>query len=147
MSPPNLAQFPQPESNDSGSIEAALGALRNAEDEATALEAYDAFLWAVGNNHLGTFYPVILGVLPEIEQILVGGTVWAQQAVLESLIDLGGTFVPEPGYEEHLGVSVHQALRAFIHSMRSHIAPLASGNGPRARSAADLLELIDDLAI
>jgi hypothetical protein len=146
MSPLNLSKFPQPESNDSGSVEAALNAIRNAEDESTANEAYDAFLWAVGNNHAGTYYPVVLGVLPEIEQILVSGKEWAKRAVIESLIDLGGSFVPEDGYENYLGASVQETLKSFIHSMRSHIAPLSNGNGALAKSAVELLELIDDQA-
>lgn len=144
MEPFNLDHFPQPESNDPGSVDAALEALRNANDEATAADAYDAFLWAMGNNHAGTFYPVILGVLPAIEQIFMGGKPWAQRAVMESLIDLGGSFVPEEGYETYLGASVQDTLDAFIRSLRHCIAPLASGNDARARSAADLLELIDD---
>lgn len=144
MKPLNLAHFPQPESNDPGSVEAALDALRNAENESSAHEAYDAFLWAVGDNHAGTFYPVVLGVLPEIEQILVSGKPWAQRAVLESLIDLGGSFVPQEGFENFLGAPVQEALNAFIHSMRRHIAPLTSGNDARAKSAIELLELIDD---
>lgn len=146
MRPLNLTQFPRPESNESASVEAALDALRSAEDESTANEACDAFLWAVGNNHAGTFYPVVLGVLPAIEQILVSGKEWAQRAVMGSLIDLGGSFVPEDGCENHLGASVQEALNAFIHSMRHHIAPLANGNHALAKSAVDLLELIDDQA-
>ena len=155
MRPLDLSHFPQPESNDSGSVEAALDGLRDAEDESAASEAYDAFLWAVGNNHAGTFYPVILGVLPEIEQIAscdgsqpadANGKAWAQRAAMESLIDLGGSFVPEEGYENYLGAPVQQALNAFIHSMRQHVEPLANGNDARAKSAIDLLELIDDQA-
>ena len=146
MRPLDLSHFPQPESNDSGSVEAALDGLRDAEDESAASEAYDAFLWAVGNNHAGTFYPVILGVLPEIEQILRNGKAWAQRAAMESLIDLGGSFVPEEGYENYLGAPVQQALNAFIHSMRQHVEPLANGNDARAKSAIDLRELIDDQA-
>ena len=146
MRPLDLSQLPQPESNDSGSVEAALDALRNAESESTANEAHDAFLWSVGNNHAGTFYPVILGVLPEIEQILLVGRAWAQRAAMESLIDLGGSFVPEPGYENYLGTSVQKGLNTFIHSMRKYIAPLASGNDARAKSATELLAIIDDQA-
>lgn len=142
----DLTQFPQPEWNDSGSVGAALDSLRNAEDETTANEAYDAFLWAMGNSHKGTFYPIVLGVFPQIEQILTNGQAWAQRAVMESLIDLGGSFVPEEGYENYLGTSVQATLNAFIHSMRHHIAPLANGNDARATSAVDLLELIDDQA-
>jgi hypothetical protein len=144
MRPLDLSEFPQPDSNDSGSVEAALSAIRNAENESTANEAYDAFLWAVGNNHSGTFYPVVLGALLEIEQILVSGKDWAKRAAIESLIDLGGSFVPEDGYENYLGASVQETLKEFIHSMRNHIAPLANGNDALAKSAVDLLELIDD---
>ena len=140
----NLDQFPQPESNESGSVEAALAALRAAHDESTANEAYDAFLWAIGNNHAGTFYPVVLGALPEIEQILTSGKAWAQRAVMESLIDLGGSFTPEQGHDTYLGASVQETLRAFIHSLRRHIAPLAAGDDACTTSAIDLLELIDD---
>lgn len=146
MSQLNLTQFPQPESNESGSVEAALYALRNADDESSANEAYDTFLWAVGNNHAGTYYPVVLGVLPEIEQILMSGKAWAQRAAMESLIDLGGSFIPEEGYDNYLGASVQEALRAFIHSIRHHVAPIASGNAVRAKSAVELLDLIDDQA-
>lgn len=100
----------------------------------------------MGNNHAGTYYPVVLPVLPEIEQILMNGKAWAQRAVIESLIDLGCSFVPEEGYENYLGASVQEALNAFIHSMRHHIASLANGNDACAKSAVDLLELIDDRA-
>ena len=34
------------------------------------------------------------------------------------LIDLGGTFVPEPGHETFRGVSVRETLTAFIHALR-----------------------------
>ncbi|PQA76832.1 hypothetical protein C5F53_15280 [Rhodoferax sp. TS-BS-61-7] len=63
---------------------------------------------------------------------------------MESLIDLGGSFVPAEGYENYLGASVQETLNAFIHSIRHHVASLTEGNEARAKSAADLLELIDD---
>jgi len=147
MTPLNIDSFPQPDSNGAGGVERALQALRDAHDEQTAVDACDAFLWAVGNNHAGTYYPVVLGVLPALEQILVSGQAWAQRSVLEALIDLGGTFIPEPGHETRRGVSVREALRHFIHAQRHRIAELATGDDARARSAADLLELIDDQAI
>jgi hypothetical protein len=143
---PDYQQFPQPESNDSSTIDKALDALRDAHDEPSAGEAYDALLWAVGNNHSGTFYPVVLAVLPQIEEVLADGGVWSQRAAMESLIDLGGTFMPEPGYEMYLGASVRETLRAFIHSLRPRVAPLTEVADARATSASDLLELIDDQA-
>jgi hypothetical protein len=144
MPAPNFDQYPQPDHSDSGSVEAALEALRNAGDESSAVDAGDALLWAVGDNHAGTFHPVVLAVLPGIDNVLASGGYWAQRAAIEALIDLGGPFAPADGYETYHGSSVRDALRTFIHSLRARIAPLAIGDDPRARSAADLLELIDD---
>jgi len=139
-------RFPQPEWNDPTSVDTALEALRDAHDESSADEACDRLLWALGSNHEGTFYPVVLAVLPEIGPILQHGSAWSQRAAMEALIDLGGTFVPEDGHEVHGGVSVQQAVRAFIRAMRDVVAPLAAGDDARARSANELVELIDDLA-
>jgi hypothetical protein len=144
MKTPDPAQFPQPEWNDPDSVSGALDALRKAHDDASANEAHDRFLWAVGNNHAGTFHPVVLATLPSIEQILQDGSVWAQHAALESLIDLAGSFVPEEGHATHHGTSVQEALQAFVQSMRPRIALLAQGNGGGSRSAGELVELIDD---
>ena len=138
--------YPQPEWNDPSSVHAALEAVRRAHDEPSANEAYDRLLWAVGNNHSGTFYPVVLAVLPQIEQILINAGTWAQRAAMESLIDLGGSFIPEERYKTHLGASVREQLQAFIHSLRPRVVPLAVGHNARSQSAVDLLELIDDQA-
>jgi hypothetical protein len=146
MEPLDLHNYPQPEWNDSSSVHAALEAIRRAHDELSANEAYDRLLWAVGNNHSGTFYPVVLAVLPQIEQILINAETWAQRAAMESLIDLGGSFIPEEGHETYLGASIRGELQAFIHSLRPRVVPLAVGNNARSKSAVDLLELIDDQA-
>lgn len=144
MNTPDPTQFPQPEWNDSDSVSGALEALRKARDDVSANEAHDRFLWAVGDNHAGTFHPVVLATLPAIEQILRDGGAWAQHAVLESLIDLAGSFVPAEGHATHLGASVQEALQAFVQSLRPCIALLAQGNGVGSRSAGELVELIDD---
>lgn len=146
MEPPNLETYPQPEGNDPGSLPAALEALQHAHDESSALDACDRFLWTVGNNHAGTFYPIVLAALPQMEQILIGGDTWPRQAAMEALIDLGGPFVPEQGRETHLGVPVQETLRRFIRSMRPHILPLTRASSALRRSAEELVELIDDLA-
>lgn len=136
--------FPQPEWNDESAVTLALERLRDANDEDSALEAYDQYLWAVGNNHAGTFYPVVLATLPELEKLLREGNFWSQRAVIEALIDLGGSFVPEERYEAHAGQPVQRTLIARIHAMRPLLEPLAEGNDIRSGSAAELLELIDD---
>lgn len=147
MTTPTFEHFPQPEWNDEDSVAGALDALRDAHEEAAADDATDRFLWAIGNNHAGTFHPVVLAALPMLEQLLVDGSPWTQRAVLEALIDLGSTFMPEPGHETYLGDTVQDAVRDFVRSLRPHVAPLATGDDARGRSAVDLLELIDDLDV
>ena len=144
MDTPDAARFPQPEWNDADSVEEALEALRTAQDDASALEAQDRFLWAVGNNHAGTFHPVVLATLPRLDQLLRGGNSWTQHAVLECLIDLAGSFVPAEGHAMHLGAPVQDTLQAFIQSLRPRIAELAEGSDVESGSARELLELIDD---
>ena len=140
------SEFPQPEWNEEDSIAQALQALRGAQDEPSSQEAHDQFLWAVGNGHAGTFYPVVLATLAELERILVNGGSWSQRAVMESLIDLCGSFVPEGGHESHNGVAVQRALQEAVQLMRPQVLALSCGADARAMSATDLIELIDDLA-
>lgn len=138
--------LPQPPWNEPDSIELALKALRDARDEVSAVDATDRFLWSVGDNEAGSFYPVVLDALPEIARILAAGGAWSQQATIEALIDLAGTFAPEEGHEIHEGVAVQDRVRAFARSLRAVLAPLAGTGDARARSAGELIELIDDLA-
>lgn len=139
------APFPQPEWNDPDSVNGAIRALWKAHDHDSANEAYDRFLWAIGNNHAGTFHPVVLATLPQVRDILRDGTAWAQRAALESLIDIAGSFTPEPGHDTHLGAPVQAAVQSFVQSLRPRIAELAEGSGVASGSARELIELIDDL--
>ena len=144
MQTPDPSPFPQPEWNDADSVDGALAALRQARDDTSAMEAQDRFLWAVGDNHAGTFHPVVLATLPALHQILQGGHSWARYAVLECLIDLAGSFVPAEGHALHQGAPVQDTLQAFVQSLRPRVAELAEGSETEADSAQELLELIDD---
>lgn len=138
--------LPQPHWNEADSVELALKALRDARDEESAVDATDRFLWSVGDNEAGSFYAVVLDALPAIARILSEGSAWPQQAAIEALIDLAGTFAPAEGHETHEGVAVQERIRTFVRSMRPALVPLAGAGDTRARSAGELIELIDDLA-
>lgn len=138
--------FPQPPTNVPDTVEAALQALEKAHDAPTANDAYDSILWAVGNNHAGTYYPVVLGIFPAIHRILsdAQANTWAQHATMEALIDLGGSFIPEQGHETYLGACVKTTLQSSIELLRPAIASFINTNDARTQSATDLLELMDD---
>lgn len=137
---------PEPDWNSADSVAQALRKLESADDEASALEAYDQFLWAVGDNHAGSFYPVVLSTLAELARLLADGGFWTQRAVMEALIDLSGSFVPQPGHEWQDGVPVQPTLQAAVQALRPQVLRLCAGNDARSQSAQELLELIDDQA-
>ena len=147
IDPINFNSYPQPEWNASNSVIGALEVLQQAHNKKSSDEAYGRFLSAVGNDHAGTYYPVVLAVLPQIEKVLNTGGVWAKRAGLEALIDLGGSFIPEPGHEFHCDVSVKEALQAAIRSMRPVVAPLMKSDTSISKIASDLIELIDDQVV
>ncbi len=93
------AAYPQPEWNQTDAIPCAIRALVNPPDEIAARKAYHAFLFAVGNNHAGTYFPVVLTTLPFLADILDHGSSLARLRTLDIFIDLLAAFEPEIGYE------------------------------------------------
>ncbi len=63
-----------------------------------ASKAYDDVLFALGNNHAGTYYPVAIPAIPFLREILECGAEWSRVTVLDILIDLFCSFEPEPGF-------------------------------------------------
>ncbi len=88
----------QPPSNAKDEVTNALRALSAASPE-TSDEAYSRMLYALGNNHAGTYYPVALAAVPFLGAILREGCPTARLRTLDVLIDLVGSFAPEPGFE------------------------------------------------
>jgi len=93
------SSYPQPEWNNPHDVPAALQALAHADSDAAAQEAYDRVLGALGNNHAGTYYPVVLPAVPFLGKIVKDGPVWARVGALDALIELLTSFEPEPGFE------------------------------------------------
>jgi hypothetical protein len=121
--------FPQPEWNTPDAVPHALALLATVTDDKTSTDAYYAVLFAFGNNHAGTVYPVAIPAMAFLRSIAADGQGWACATVLDILIDLI-TFEPEPGYETVMladgqTISLTIALRHEIQQLRSlaeHIA-------------------------
>jgi hypothetical protein len=92
------ASYPQPAWNQPSTLVRVQEAVEVAYSRATADEASSALLYAVGNNHAGTYYPIVLSLFPIFESVLRYGSEWSRYAVLESLVDLCGSFEPASEY-------------------------------------------------
>src|SRR5687768_17365586 len=91
-------QYAQPAWNSEGELTAALRALAFATPE-TGEAAYSRMLYALGNNHAGTYFPIALAVVPFFGVILRDSESTARRWTLEVLTDLVVSFEPEPGFE------------------------------------------------
>jgi hypothetical protein len=140
-----LTAFEQPPWNDAQSVASAFASIQEARDEASSLAAYHRLLYAVGNDHAGTYYSVVLGTLPAIEGVLSAGHPWSQHAALEVLLELCGTFEPEPGQEFYDGVPLPVLLRLRSLKLAPLVRALATGENPTAESAKRLLEVFQRL--
>jgi hypothetical protein len=136
--------YPQPQWNDPDTVSVALAHGINAHNEESSWAAYDRLLYAVGNNHAGTYFPVVLAVFPSLEVILRDGTPWPRHTVLQVLIDLFSSFQPDPGHDVSQEASLLAAVRHRIVSLKPYLASLTVDNGITNKSAQELLNCLDE---
>ncbi len=141
---PDFSASTEPPWNNPQSLPSAFEAVMLAGNEESSQTAYHRLLSAIGNDHAGTYYPVALEILPATEAILRDGSAWARRIALEVLIDLFGSFEPEPGFEVHRGVELERAVRSGIVGFAPCLGELASGDEVDARGARELLASIRD---
>jgi hypothetical protein len=140
-----LGALAQPEWNRADSVARAVRAVAEAHDKSSSRDAYNAFLYAVGNNHAGTFFPVVVDALHPLLSLLTSSREWTQYTVVEVLIDLVGSFQPEPGYEwvrtrDGQDLRVDELVVAAIRAERTAIERLAASTSLASRGAAELLQ-------
>jgi hypothetical protein len=140
----------QPSWNASGEVPAALRALADPGD-LDRQRAYHRLLYALGNDHAGTYFPVVVPAIRALGAILRDGSLVARLRALDALVDLVGSFWPEPGYEDvetdgggrrplkELVLETAKALRADVWHRRR-----TPETDEEAKLAGDLLELFDE---
>lgn len=133
---PNLDGYAQPEWNRPNSVLLALKAVVAAQDQSSGNAAYNQLLYAIGNNHRGTYWPVALAIMPTLRTILQSGGHWAQQTVLDALIDLYCSFTPEAKHQRFQGASLEECVQEQIRALGPLVSTLATRDdqvGERAR--------------
>lgn len=147
---PAFSLYPQPEWNKEKSVEEALQKIASVRTEAEANTAYNALLFAVGNSHAGTYFPVAIPVIDALGYKIEYGTPWSQYATVQVFIDLAGSFEPEPGYETFvtLGHEMSNSLLAQVRTRLKLLVPklekLAGQEHLVAEAVRDLLDCLSD---
>jgi len=141
--------LPQPDWNTPSTLAEALARMALVTNEVEAERAHHDVLYAVGNNHAGTYYPVVLEAIPFLAAIVREGECWPTHAALETLIDLFGSFWPEPGFEAfHASagqppIDLRSEVGKRVLALRGAIETIAAGNDVAAASARTLLADFD----
>jgi hypothetical protein len=108
-------------------------------------------LYAIGNNHAGTYYPAVLHAIPFLGEIVEFGPDAAREATLDALIDLVDSFYPEPGFETVASQAGASDLKLLVlnrvRGLRSIVQAAETSACPQSRIAQlahDLLALLDE---
>jgi hypothetical protein len=132
----------QPSWNKPATVPESIRGLAAATSEHGALGAYNDFLYAVGNNHAGTYFPVVVQTLPFLEEILRHGGARAREVTLDVLVDLTGSFQPEltEGAAELRALVRHDVAR-FADVIKA-LAASASPESKTYQLASEVLEIL-----
>jgi hypothetical protein len=139
---PNFEDFPQPPENEPGTLADAFRALIAASNEPQSDEAYQRVLWAVGNDHAGTYFPVVLPAISTFGLVLRKGSPWAQLTALEVLIDWYCAFVPEVGHELFQGESLAKLVKQEVEALAPDVDLLSNADSVARASALELKDAL-----
>lgn len=132
-----------------GEVAAALRALAFAVSDADADQAYHRVLYSVGNDHSGSYFPIVLDIVPYLGEILVVGAHRTRARALDVLIDLLASFGPDPDVLSQDDMQPEQLpvlLKSRVESLRPILENLVSDQSESEvpRLAQDLLKCLDD---
>ena len=102
----------------------ALRALYYADEKDDSKDVADQLSWAVGNDHCGSYYPVLLGALPFIEDVLRNGGIRSKSIALCFLYNILGHVLDQDcgGFTNSSGNSVD--IDAEFRSCMAGLRPL-----------------------
>jgi hypothetical protein len=137
----------QPKWNPPNEVPDALRTILRIDDEQDAKNAYNRLLFSVGNNHAGTYYPVVLWVIPFLAEMLLHPNSLVRKTRVEVLVDLVGTFEPEQGFTTFCDASGKESsLQSAVRDALSRIRPVVEACASRvsndSREHALSLELL-----
>jgi hypothetical protein len=136
--------LPQPKENSPNEIPLALRFIADASTEQDTRDAYNRLLYAMGNNHGGTYFPVALLVIPLLGEIIAEGSALSRETALDVLVDLAGAFFPEPGFETFRQSPGSLILPEALHAEIVKLIPVVQSAQRSHQTTARERELAQD---
>ncbi len=144
---PDWSTFPGPKYYEPSTVEPALRALACASSEEEATDANNRVLFAVGNNHAGTLYPAAVAAGPEIVEVTLRGSGWAQHAAFEVLVE-GVVFDVEQGFDDFAAtngelVRTREAIDAELAAATSDFLSILRDPAAQERIRVNIMDILD----
>jgi hypothetical protein len=129
-------------------VPAAFTLLATASNQEEGQAAYNAVLFAVGNNHAGCLYPAAAPAASLLMRVVREQPGWPRWAALEILIEFLAFDVDREEFVDPSGsvVQTSDVILTTIGTMRGDLEHLSREQSavPTAKSAQDLLEQLDE---
>ncbi len=147
----NWEQYLGPKYYNPNEASLALHQLLNLNEEQDRSTIYNHVLSAIGNNHRGTYYPVIIDALDIIIGIAFNGkSEIARNCSLDMMIDLYCAFCPELGTYNNLSFEeLETIVKSKVEATQEHLESiyLSPHESDRNRQLIkDLIEAIKEAA-
>ncbi len=128
-------------------VPAAFELLLAVSDEDEGRAAYNAMLFAVGNNHAGLLYPAAVPAAPLLARVARERESWIRWAALEILIEFTAFRSDREEFVDPSGTVVRPryAIIAPIRNLKQHLQLMAEHEGSGAPTAQSARELLDRL--
>jgi hypothetical protein len=146
-------KYGQPEFNHRTTVPDAIVAMWQADDNPQACaEACKELLNAVANEHSGVYYPVLIEVLPYIEEMLLTGSAWQKHVLIVLLHDLSTGLECEGLYEPDLFSegkihTIDGVFKRKLLELRPLMEQIAATDEFNAENAKYFIEQLDDIAL
>ena len=139
--------FEGPELYEPSEVVPALESLFHLEKEEDIDKTYNRVLWAIGNNHAGTYYPAIRGAL---EFLLIAAldseSRFSRECAANILFDLYSCFIPEVGSSQDItDIALESFVVRTINSRRKDFERIVQDGGADT-VIADLLDCMEGVA-
>lgn len=128
-------------------VASALRDLANPDDP-DRWRSYHRLLSAVGNDHAGTYFPIVLPVIFFLGRVVRRGSPIARLRALDALVDLVGSFEPDPDHTEVVLGARREPLKLLLVSSARMLTDdveqvaHAPASDVEAKLAKDLLSLL-----
>ncbi|MCP4356038.1 MAG: hypothetical protein GY793_10525 [Proteobacteria bacterium] len=145
-------QYSGPEYYEPDKVPQALNQLLCLHKEEHSSKTYNRVLFAIGNNHAGTYYPAVIAAIRIIIDIALNSELEvARNCSLDMMTDLYCSFCPELGtYNQCIHDELESIVKTEVESIQKQLEIISTNKNESHRNrrlSGELIEAINELKL